>query len=418
MMEVSHMKWRLFIMQIYTVKAGDSIYSIAKQFRIDAGKIIRANELPNPNQLVIGQSMVIPINGTYYTVKAGDTIWKVGRKLGVSYQAIANANNVSVTAPLTPGRRILIPPSPNKRNGEFLGYVETSNRKITPQTEKMINQNAKYLTYLGPANFEVQKDGSLKAPPLNNLGSIAKENDVIFLMVLANIENGAFSDEVGRAILNNKDVQDTLLNNIVKTAKEQNFRDIHFDFEFLRPADKEAYIAFLQKAKKRLQDEQLLMSVALVPKTYEWGYSGGPPMAVSPIGPVRDVLEYAVSEIPSSKIIMGQNLYGYDWTLPYKPGGEYAKAISPQRAIELAARYKVAIQYDNKAQAPFFRYKDEQQRTHEVWFEDARSIQAKFDLIKELKLRGMAYWKLGLDFPQNWLLIEDNFKITKRVTQP
>ncbi|MFH7618013.1 hypothetical protein, partial [Pseudomonas syringae group genomosp. 7] len=62
-------------------------------------------------------------------------------------------------------------------------------------------------------------------------------------------------------------VQDTLLNNIVKTAKEQNFRDIHFDFEFLRPADKEAYIAFLQKAKKRLQDEQLLMSVALAPKT-------------------------------------------------------------------------------------------------------------------------------------------------------
>lgn len=55
--------------------------------------------------------------------------------------------------------------------------------------------------------------------------------------------------------------------------------------------------------------------------------------------------------------------------------------------------------------------------THEVWFEDARSIQAKFDLIKELKLRGMAYWKLGLDFPQNWLLIEDNFKITKRLTQ-
>ena len=31
--------------------------------------------------------------------------------------------------------------------------------------------------------------------------------------------------------------------------------------------------------------------------TYEWGYSGGPPMAVSPIGPVRKVLEYAVTEI-------------------------------------------------------------------------------------------------------------------------
>ena len=29
-------------------------------------------------------------------------------------------------------------------------------------------------------------------------------------------------------------------------------------------------------------------------------------------------------------------------------------------------------------------------------------------LIKELDLRGMSYWKLGLSFPQNWLLITDN----------
>ena len=50
---------------------------------------------------------------------------------------------------------------------------------------------------------------------------------------------------------------------------------------------------------------------------------------------------------------------------------------------------------------------------HEVWFEDARSIQAKFDLIKQFNLRGIMYWKLGLAFPQNWLLLEDNFTIRK-----
>src|SRR5690606_10102289 len=114
--------------------------------------------------------------------------------------------------------------------------------------------------------------------------------------------------------------------------------------------------------------------------TYEWGYSGGPPMAVSPIGPVREVLEYALTEMPGNKILMGQNLYGYDWTLPFVPGGEYARAISPQQAIALARRMNAAIEYDYTAQAPFFRYIDEQGRTHEVWFEDARSIQAKFDL--------------------------------------
>ncbi len=260
-------------------------------------------------------------------------------------------------------------------------------------------------------------------------------------MVVANIENGQFSDELGALMLTNETLQNRLLDNIVATARRYGFRDIHFDFEYLRPEDREAYNAFLRKAKRRFEREGWMMSTALAPKTsatqrgrwyeahdyrahgqivdfvvimtYEWGYSGGPPMPVSPIGPVRRVLEYAISEMPAGKILMGQNLYGYDWTLPYVPGGPYAQAISPQQAIALAAKYNVAIEYDTEAQAPHFRYRDENGREHEVWFEDARSIQAKFNLVKELGLRGGSYWKLGIDFPQNWLLIADQFTVVK-----
>lgn len=112
---------------------------------------------------------------------------------------------------------------------------------------------------------------------------------------------------------------------------------------------------------------------------------------------------------------MGIPLYGYDWTLPYVPGGRWAKSISPQDAIQLAVRYKQSIRYDPISQAPFFHYTDENGARHEVWFEDARSIQAKFNLVKELGLRGFFYWVLGRDFPQNWLLIEENFNVNKRV---
>ncbi|MYL60745.1 spore gernimation protein, partial [Virgibacillus halodenitrificans] len=90
-----------------------------------------------------------------------------------------------------------------------------------------------------------------------------------------------------------------------------------------------------------------------------------------------------------------------------------ARALSPQQAITLARKEQAEIQYDTTAQAPFFTYWDEAGKQHEVWFEDARSIQAKFNLIKELGLRGIAYWKLGLAFPQNWLLLNDQFTITK-----
>ncbi|GJM84182.1 hypothetical protein HMSSN139_66780 [Paenibacillus sp. HMSSN-139] len=263
----------------------------------------------------------------------------------------------------------------------------------------------------------------------------------MLMMVITNQENDQFSDELGRILLNDIPVQDRFLDNIVTTASNYGFRDIHFDFEFLRPADREAYNAFLRKAKARFAQQGWLMSTALAPKTsagqqglwyeahdyrahgeiadfvvimtYEWGYSGGPAQAVSPIGPVRRVIEYALTEMPGSKIMMGQNLYGYDWTLPFVQGS-VARAVSPQQAIQIAARHGVAIRYSERDQAPFFHYWDGEGREHEVWFEDARSIQAKFNLIKELGLRGMSYWKLGLSFPQNWLLIENNFDVVKR----
>jgi spore germination protein len=428
-------------MQIHVVQRGQTLYGIAMAYGTTVDDIVEANDISDPARLVIGQTLVIPIIGRFYWVRAGDSLWSIANRYGLSYQRLAQINRISPTQPLTIGTRLYIPPLP-KRNAEINAYVEPLGSTVSPQIENAAREAAPYLTYLAPFSFQIQRDGSLKEPLLNNFPSIASQNNVTLMMVITNLEGGQFSDELGRIILTNETLQNTLLNNIITSAKKYNFRDIHFDMEFLRPEDRERYNAFLRKAKARLSAEGYLMSTALAPKTsaeqkgrwyeahdykahgeivdfvvimtYEWGYSGGPPMPVSPIGPVREVLEYALTEMPASKIMMGQNLYGYDWTLPYVPGGQYARAVSPQRAIELAAENNVAIQYDYEAQAPHFDYTDTEGKQHKVWFEDARSIQAKFDLIKELGLRGISYWKLGLPFPQNWLLITENFNVVKR----
>lgn len=427
-------------MQIHVIQRNESLTSIANLYHTTVHDIVEANELPNPNNLVVGQSIVIPIIGSFYTVKAGDTLLSIAQKFGVSPQQIATANRIQVNQPLRPGLRLYIPPG-KKRNAEFNAYVEPRGTSVPPALENSARAAAPYLTYLAPFAFQARRDGTLKAPLLNNFPAIAKANRNVLMMVINNQENDQFSDELGRILLTDIAIQDKFLNNIVETANRYGFRDIHFDFEYLRPADREAYNRFLRKAKARFSREGWLMSTALAPKTsaaqkgkwyeghdyrahgeisdfvvimtYEWGYSGGPPMAVSPIDQVRKVLDYAITEMPSNKILMGQNLYGYDWTLPFVQGS-IAKAVSPQQAIQLAATHNVPIQYDTKAQAPHFNYTDANGKQHEVWFEDARSIQAKFDLIKELKIRGMSYWKLGLSFPQNWLLIVDNFNVTKR----
>jgi spore germination protein len=427
-------------MQIHIVKRNESLTTIARAYNTTVNDIVEANDIPNPNNLVVGQAMVIPIVGSFYYVQPGDSLWSIGQKTGVPYQQIASVNRISLNQQLYVGFRLYIPQAP-KRRAEFNAYVEPRGTSVAPALEASAREAAPYLTYLAPFSFHALRDGSLKEPLLNNFPAIARANRNTLMMVVDNQENDQFSDELGRIILNDIAIQDRFLNNIVATAKKYGFRDIHFDFEFLRPADREAYNRFLRKAKTRFNAEGWLMSTALAPKTsatqkgnwyeghdyrahgqiadfvvimtYEWGYSGGPAMAVSPIDQVRRVLEYALTEMPSNKILMGQNLYGYDWTLPFVQGS-IAKAVSPQQAIELAAANNVAIQYDTKAQAPFFRYTAADGKQHEVWFEDARSIQAKFNLIKELKIRGMSYWKLGLAFPQNWLLIVENFNVVKR----
>lgn len=428
------------LLQIHVVQPGDSLYQIARTYNSSINAITQANELETPNQLVVGQSLVIPIIGQFYFVQPGDSLSSISRKFGLSYTELAAINNISVNANLPINFRLYVPP-PKKRAITSIAYFEPLGGTVSENLENAARKASPYLTYLAHFSYQVNRDGTLSPPPTGNLPQIARQYGTSLSMVVTNLEEGSFSSDLAHIILTVSAVQNTLLDQIVNTATAGGYRDVHFDIEFVNPEDREAYNEFLRKAKARLSQVGLIMSTALAPKTsatqqgtlyethdyrthgeiadfvvlmtYEWGYSYGPPMAVSPIDEVRRVLEYALTEIPKEKIVMGQNLYGYDWTLPFVQGGPAAKAVSPQRAIAIARENNAAIEYDEGSQAPYFHYWDSNGKEHEVWFEDARSIQAKFDLIRELDILGIAYWKLGLAFPQNWLLLGDQFNVTK-----
>ena len=203
------------------------------------------------------------------------------------------------------------------------------------------------------------------------------------------------------------------------------------DFEYIPAALGPAYASFLGQLRQALSP--LPLWAALAPKTradqpgllyeahdyaaigaavdaallmtYEWGYLAGPPMAVAPLPNVRAVLDYAVTEIPPEKLLLGLPNYGYDWPLPFIQGQTRAKSLSSQEAIALAVRYGVAISYDETAQSPWFRYTDWEGVEHEVWFEDARSLEKKLLLIQEYGLLGTGIWNLMRPFSQLWLLL-------------
>lgn len=427
-------------MQIHVVQQGDTLYNIADTYGTTPTDIIEANELDAPNNLVVGQTIVIPIVGQFYFVQQGDSLYSIARQFGLSAEQLAQINNIPIDSTLSPETRLYIPEQPQS-DITSNAYIEPIGEDVSQTLINAATKTSPYLTYLAPFSYEVSRDGSLTAPPMDNFVQIASNQNTSLMLVVTNLEEGEFSQELGHIILTVQAVQNTLLDSIVNVAQEVGFSDVHFDFEFLPSDDREAYNDFLRMAKQRLTEEGLLMSTALAPKTsaeqtgawygahdyaahgeiadfvvlmtYEWGYSYGPPLAVSPADDVREVVNFALSVMPANKILLGQNLYGYDWTLPFVEGGDPAEAISPQEAITRARNQNVAIEFDAEAQAPFYTYTDAQGNSHEVWFEDARSIQAKFDMIKELGLMGISYWKLGLAFPQNWLLLQDNFTIRK-----
>ncbi|MGB8451225.1 MAG: glycosyl hydrolase family 18 protein [Anaerocolumna sp.] len=136
-------------------------------------------------------------------------------------------------------------------------------------------------------------------------------------------------------------------------------------------------------------------------------------MATAPLASVRRVLQYGVSVIDPNKILMGMPNYAYDWPLPFIKNQTQAESISNVQAIERAVEYGVTIQFDEQAQAPYYYYTDAQGAAHVVWFDDARSMNAKYRLIPEFKLHGDGIWQIMDFFPQSWLVVNSLFTVNK-----
>lgn len=427
-------------MHIYTVTYGDSVWSISIKYNVPVDSIVYANGLTPPYTLAIGESLVIPQTRSRHVVRAGQSLWTIAQLYNVSVPALAYANQISPSSVIQPGQ-VLIIPAESKLFGsiETNGYIEPTGN--LQRELKIVDDTARYLTYISVFSYRVQDDGSIISPP-NDQAIIdrIKRNGSAPLMVLTNFRGGTFDTQLAGTILNNPQIQNTLIRNIVSTLRSKGFRGINIDFERVPPEDRDRYTDFIKKVRAAIKP-QFIISTALAPKTsgsqvgawyeahdygahgsivdfvvlmtYEWGWSGGPPMAVAPIDQVSKVLNYAVSVIPRSKIMMGMPLYGYDWTLPYMPGGRFARRVSPIQATQLAVKEGSNIEFDAKAQSPYFHYYDNNGNRHEVWFEDARSVYSKFRLANAYRIRGVSYWVLGSDFPQNWYELEDLFIIKK-----
>lgn len=432
-------------MILHTVEKGDSVYSISKKYGVPPSRIISDNDLENPGKLVVGQTLVLLFPLRTHIVRGGDTLYSIATEYGVSLSQLWRNNpQLRGGSYLYPGQSITIsydtPPLGSIRtNGYAYPYIDPG----------ILRTTLPYLTYLSIFTYGIREDGSLipPDPKESELLRLAQEYNVVPLMMLTSLtQDGTFSSELAAQLLSSPELRNIILRNILNTIREKGYGGVDMDFEYIPVQYKTQYVEFLQALHRQLQEEDLVLFVSLAPKTsaeqpgllyeghdyraigsvadftllmtYEWGYTYGPPMAVAPLPEVREVIDYGITEIPKDKIFTGIPNYGYNWTLPYVRGESKAVSLGNVEAVALAREKMAEIQFDSRAQAPFFQYFEKEHgrnaREHIVWFEDARSIDAKLRLIQEYGLRGVGVWNIMRYFPQLWLVLNALYRIEQK----
>lgn len=424
-------------MTIYTVSSGETLFSIATMFGVDPSILAFDNDIANPLRLPVGQPVAIINPIITHTVSAGETISSIAELYSVTPNQIFRNNlYLNGNQDINIGQVLYI-----EIQREVLGNFATGGYAYPFISQTLLRRALPFMGALMPFTYGFRSDGTLISPDDSEMIRITADYNTEPIMHLSTLtDNDNFSVELAEALFNSPQTQSKLLDEIIINMQNKGYTSLDVDFEFLGKENAVKYADFVAYCKERLRPYGYGVMTALAPKTsddqpgtlyeghdyallgqaadavllmtYEWGYTYGPPMAVSPIKPVTDVVNYALTRIPAEKILLGISNYGYDFVLPYIQGVSRAASVSTKRAFSLASEYGAEIFFDPTVSAPYFDY-TENGNAHRVWFEDVRSISFRLQLMAEKNLKGALWWNLNRENNQSLIAINNYIDIER-----
>lgn len=222
--------------------------------------------------------------------------------------------------------------------------------------------------------------------------------------------------------------------------REKGLYGINFGFVHVIPEDLQNYVDFIIQTTEILQSEGYQVHVTLAPNTFGFKADGTIDNPYySQVGQVADRLillsytwtsadiysfeqttnpfleshiQYAITQIPAEKILLGYTRIAYDWELPYVEVESPVTVLANYQALALANQIGIDLGFDEYHVTPYFRYFTDGIE-HFVWFKDARSLYALLALINKYNLRGTSIWNT-MDFtPQLWVTINSQYHVSK-----
>jgi spore germination protein len=426
-------------MIIHVVENGETISEIAQKYNISVARLIESNGLINPNDLVVGQTIVIVYPAEIYTVEDGDTLESIANKFDVTVlQLLRNNPFLSDREYIYPGESLVISYNTNSDisiNGYAYPFI----------SEQTLKKTLPYLTYLTIFNYRTEGPGQIVGENDSEMIALTKEYSVAPIMSLSTLTYQGVGDvNVVNSILYDIENQMKHIDRILEILNSKGYYGLNVSIVHLDSDNRDAYENYISNLASRLKKEGYILFVTISPRiivtsneitfdkinyeklgsmvdgffllSYAWGYSVGPPSPTTPLNVVRVILDYIITQVPPDKIYLGLSIIGYDWELPYIVGVSKANSLSTDAAIELAANYNATILFDVNSRSPYFQYYDDSTSPptwHIVWFKDARSIDSLVNLVPEYGIQGISIWNTMSHFPQMWLVINSQYNITK-----
>jgi spore germination protein len=251
-----------------------------------------------------------------------------------------------------------------------------------------------------------------------------RRSGITLVPTIANVTNGQWAYEPVAAMLHDPAAMTRHIKDVVALVQREGYAGIDIDYEDLRAADRELFATFVTRLASALHDKNKILSIAVFAKStnagedqrnvaqdyaaigeaadevrlmaYDYHWAGSTPGPVAPITWVRQVLDYAKTQIPAEKIVLGVPVSGYDWVDGQGEVVTWLQCFGRTRA------FHATLQYDRLSQSPSFKYTDAHAREHEVWFENAESTTAKLDAAKAAGIRGVYLWMIGGEDDRTW----------------
>lgn len=413
-------------MDVYLVSPGDTLYQIASRYRVPMAQMIQDNALRHPDQLVVGQALIIRQPTCTRSIRTGDTLRTIAEEENLSLSSLLRQNvNQMGREQIVPGQSLVLsyPNSGSRRPLTVLGCMPPKSRQdIMPFLTAPLSP---------PYRFTLQ---GILVPPVHQPAICDGQYDENrpILTVQDRSDREELSRQLVRKLLNDQQVRQTFIDQLKTALAETDSQGTLISFLYLAPEDAHNYVQFIEDLHHSLPDGVTLMvtlpagvfgdyphcgfacgqiaqTADLVLVTQEPPYNPAPgPLPSLP--DLEALLQRVLAHVSPDKCVLELSDVGCDWVLPYRPDIP-PTPLSPSAAVELAWKYHAAIRRNPTDKSPWFRYTDHFGQEHQVHFQDSASLLPQLALLETYGLYGLAFLDSGGPAVETLVLLDSKFHI-------